>query len=142
MQMALNILTIPATKADCKQAFSQVVDLLEPRRSLISVIMLAAICCVRSWLAEGFEKVKTEHSECDSVANITRLLTMHAEDIIAGSRPPTSKAPSPLRTETTAEPSSALPASLRNYSIQIMDMDKDMEEDIEENIEDTGLWPK
>ena len=65
--------------------------------------------------------------------NITRLLTTHAEDIIAGSRPPASKAPIPLRTETTAELSSALPASLRDYSIQIMDMDKDMEEDIEEN---------
>ena len=127
MQMALNILTIPATEADCEQAFSQAADLLESRRSLILVIMLAAICCVRSWLAEGFEKVKTEHSECDSVANITRLLTMHAEDIIAGSRPPTSKAPSPLQTETSTttepsteystKPSSALPASLRNYSI-------------------------
>ena len=94
--MALDILTIPATKADYKQAFSQVADLLELWCSLILVIMLAAICCVRSWLAEGFEKVKTEHSECDSVANITRLLTMHAEDIIAGSCPLTSKAPSPL----------------------------------------------
>ena len=95
--MALDILTILATEADCKQAFSQAADLLEPRRSLISVIMLAAICCVRLWLAEGFEKVKTERSECDSVANITRLLTTHAEDvIIAGSHPTASKAPSPL----------------------------------------------
>ena len=36
-QMALDILTIPATKADCEQAFSQAADLLESRRSLISV---------------------------------------------------------------------------------------------------------
>ena len=108
-------------------------------------MMLAAICCVRSWLAEGFEKVKKERSECDSVANITRLLTTHAEDVIvAGSRPTASKAPSPLQTETSTttepstEPSSALPASLRDYSIQMIDMDKDIEEDIEE---DTRLWP-
>ena len=126
--MALDILTIPATEADCERAFSQAADLLESRRSLISVMMLAAICCVRSWLAEGFEKVKKERSECDSVANITRLLTTHAEDVIvAGSRPTASKAPSPLQTETSTttepstkpstEPSSALPASLHNYSI-------------------------
>ena len=140
-QMALDILTIPATKADCEQAFSQAADLLESRRSLISVMMLAAICCVRSWLAEGFEKVKKERSECDSVANITRLLTTHAEDVIvAGSRPTASKAPSPLQTETSTntEPFPALPASLRDYSIQMMDMDKDIEEDIEE---DTRFWP-
>ena len=139
-QMALDILTIPATKADCEWAFSQAADLLESRRSLISVMMLAAICCVRSWLAEGFEKVKKERSECDSVANITSLLTTHAEDVIvAGSCPTASKAPSPLQIETftTTKPSSsAPPASLRDYSIQMMDMDKDMEEDIEE---DTGL---
>jgi len=123
--MALDILTIPATEADCERAFSQAADLLESRRSLISVMMLAAICCVRSWLAEGFEKVKKERKDV----------------IVAGSRPTASKAPSPLQTETstTTEPSSsALPASLRNYSIQMMDMDKDIEEDIEE---DTGLWP-
>jgi len=124
-QMALDILTIPATEADCERAFSQAADLLESRRSLISVMMLAAICCVRSWLAEGFEKVKKERKDV----------------IVAGSRPTASKAPSPLQTETstTTEPSSsALPASLRNYSIQIMDMDKDIEEDIEE---DTRFWP-
>ena len=59
--------------------------------------MLAAIYCVRLWLVEGFEKVKKEHSKCDLVVNITRLLTTHAEDvIIAGSHPIALKAPSPL----------------------------------------------
>ena len=120
-QMALDILTILATEADCKRAFSQVVDLLEPRRSLILVIMLAAICCVHLRLAEGFEKVKKERNECDSVVNITRLLTTHAEDVIvAGSRPTALKAPSPLQIETftTTKPSSSIPpTSLCNYSI-------------------------
>jgi hypothetical protein len=35
-QMALDILTIPATEADCERAFSQAADLLEPRRSNLS----------------------------------------------------------------------------------------------------------
>ena len=75
------------------------------------------------------------------MANTTRLLITHAEDvIIAGSRPTASKAPSPLQTETstTTEPSSALPASLRDYPVQIINIDKDIEEDIEE---DTRFWP-
>ena len=59
--------------------------------------MLATICCVCSWLVEGFEKVKKEYSKCNLVVNITRLLIIYIEDIIiAGSHPIALKAPSPL----------------------------------------------
>ena len=64
--------------------------------------MLAAMCCVRSWNAEGFNKVKKQQSKCDSVANITRLLRQLVEDIItASSRPPSDRAPSPLQKTTS-----------------------------------------
>ena len=99
-QMAFNILTVPATEADYKHLFSEAADLLEPRRSKLSVLMLAAILCVKSWTQEGFDKVKIEHSKyihCDSVANITRLLTAIPEDVITAKlRPASDSAPSPL----------------------------------------------
>lgn len=53
-QMALDILTIPASSADCEVAFSELGDLLEPRRSRLHTDIIAALQCLRSWGREGF----------------------------------------------------------------------------------------
>ena len=53
-QMAVDILTIPASSADCKVAFSELGDMLEPRRSRLQPDIIAALQCLRSQSHEGF----------------------------------------------------------------------------------------
>ena len=55
-QMALDILTIPATSDDCERAFSEAGDLLEPRRSKLRPDIIAALQCNRSYSRMGFKK--------------------------------------------------------------------------------------
>jgi hypothetical protein len=52
---AINLMTIPASSCDCERLFSDVGDLLEPRRRNIGANLLSAIQCVKSWRAAGFE---------------------------------------------------------------------------------------
>jgi hypothetical protein len=53
-QLAVDILSIPASSCDCKRLFSELGDLLEPRRRKIGSQMLAAIQCLKSWRASGY----------------------------------------------------------------------------------------
>jgi hypothetical protein len=48
-QLALNVLSIPASSYECERMFSELRDLLEPRRRAIQPQLLAAIQCVRRW---------------------------------------------------------------------------------------------
>jgi hypothetical protein len=54
--MALDLISIPASSCECERMFSELGDLLEPRRRAISPQLLAAIQCVRRWLKAGFGK--------------------------------------------------------------------------------------
>jgi len=42
-QFPFNILTIPATSLDCERGFSEAGNLLEPRRSKLQLMMIAAL---------------------------------------------------------------------------------------------------
>jgi hypothetical protein len=53
-QLALDVISIPASSCDCERMFSELGDLLEPRRRSISPQLLAAIQCVRRWQNAGF----------------------------------------------------------------------------------------
>jgi hypothetical protein len=53
-RLALDVLSIPASSCDCERMFSELGDLLEPRRRGISPKLLAAIQCVRRWQRAGF----------------------------------------------------------------------------------------
>ncbi|KAG9185089.1 hypothetical protein G6011_03036 [Alternaria panax] len=53
-RMALDILSIPAASADCERLFSEVGDMLEPKRRKLSGQLTAALTCVRSWISKGF----------------------------------------------------------------------------------------
>jgi hypothetical protein len=55
-RMALDLISIPASSCECERMFSELGDLLEPRRRAISPQLLAAIQCVRRWLKAGFGK--------------------------------------------------------------------------------------
>ncbi|XP_014550235.1 hypothetical protein COCVIDRAFT_116019, partial [Bipolaris victoriae FI3] len=52
-RLALDILSIPASSCESERIFSELGDLLEPRRRNISPQLLAAIQCVRRWKRAG-----------------------------------------------------------------------------------------
>ncbi len=54
-QMALDILTIPGSSADCERVFSELGDLLEPRRLKMKPATISAIQCTRAWAKKGFK---------------------------------------------------------------------------------------
>lgn len=53
-KLALDVISIPASSCDCERMFSELGDLLQPRRRGISAELLAAIQCVRRWQKAGF----------------------------------------------------------------------------------------
>lgn len=48
-QLAIDVISTPASSCDCERMFSELGDLLEPRRRALSPQLLAAIQCVRRW---------------------------------------------------------------------------------------------
>jgi hypothetical protein len=62
-QLAIDVLTIPASSCDCERLFSELGDLLEPRRRNIGSNLMAAIQCIKSWRAAGFTPLETAATE-------------------------------------------------------------------------------
>jgi hypothetical protein len=54
-RLAIDVLTIPASSCECERLFSELGDLLEPRRRKIGSQLLGAIQCIRSWRDAGFK---------------------------------------------------------------------------------------
>ena len=61
--MAINILSIPASSCDCERMFSELGDLLEPRRRHMGSGLLAALQCVRSWQKAGLNPPRIAEME-------------------------------------------------------------------------------
>jgi hypothetical protein len=57
-KLALNVLSIPASSCECERLFSELGDLLEPRRRAIKPQLLAALQCVRRWQKAGLGDVE------------------------------------------------------------------------------------
>ncbi|KAI1506871.1 Dimer-Tnp-hAT dimerization containing protein [Pyrenophora tritici-repentis] len=53
-KFAIDMLSIPGSSCECERLFSELGDLLEPRRRSISPQLLAAIQCDRRWIRAGF----------------------------------------------------------------------------------------
>jgi hypothetical protein len=53
-KLAIDVLSIPASSCECERVFSELGDLLKPRRRNIGPELLAAIQCVRRWLRAKF----------------------------------------------------------------------------------------
>jgi hypothetical protein len=53
-RLALDVLSMPASSCDCERMFSELVDLLQPKRRKISSQLLVAIQSVHAWLRAGF----------------------------------------------------------------------------------------
>ena len=56
-KLALDVLSIPASSCECERLFSELGDLLEPRRRGIQPQLLAALQCVRRWQRASFGSV-------------------------------------------------------------------------------------
>ena len=54
-QLAINVLTIPASSSNCKRMFTNLSDLLEPKRRKLSAELLAALKCVKEWQKYGIK---------------------------------------------------------------------------------------
>jgi hypothetical protein len=50
----IDILTIPASSCECERLFSELGDLLEPKRRAIGSEILAAFQLIRSWTRAGY----------------------------------------------------------------------------------------
>ena len=69
-RFAIDILTIPASSCDCERVFSELGDLLEPRRRHIGAQLLAAVQAIRAWLKAGFNQ-PSESTASKQLATLT-----------------------------------------------------------------------
>jgi hypothetical protein len=53
-KFAIDILTIPASSCECERLFSELGDLLEPKRRAINSELLAAFQLIRAWTRAGY----------------------------------------------------------------------------------------
>jgi hypothetical protein len=81
-RLALDVLSIPASSCDCERMFSELGDLLEPRRRAISPQLLAAIQCVRRWQKAGFGPKSGSYMTATD-ADLDKLYTLCEWDPIA-----------------------------------------------------------
>jgi hypothetical protein len=68
-RIAIDVLSIPALSSNCERCFSELGDLLKPRRRKIGPELLAALHCIRSWANR-----KVEAATSSSIAGVTDKL--------------------------------------------------------------------
>ncbi|KAI1559902.1 Dimer-Tnp-hAT domain containing protein, partial [Pyrenophora tritici-repentis] len=82
-KLALDVLSIPASSCECERLFSDLGDLLEPRRRRLGPQLLAAIQCVRRWQRAGLggddEVVEEEAANDDNMELLCGLATWDDE---------------------------------------------------------------
>jgi hypothetical protein len=64
-RFAIDILTIPASSCECERLFSELGDLLEPKRRAIGSELLAAFQLIRSWTRAGYTYNTKRNSDDD-----------------------------------------------------------------------------
>jgi hypothetical protein len=75
-KLALDVLSIPASSCECKDLFSELGDMLEPRRQGLSLELLAGIQCARCWMKAGFRD-----SDGEAEAAMTEAQLEHAYNL-------------------------------------------------------------
>jgi hypothetical protein len=81
-KLALDVLSIPASSCECERLFSELGDLLEPRRRCLGAQLLAAIQCVRRWQRAGLRAdnvVEVEAADDDNLELLCGLATWDDE---------------------------------------------------------------
>jgi hypothetical protein len=77
-QFAIDILTIPASSCECERLFSELGDLLEPKRRAIGSELLAALQLIRAWTRAGYTTIKaieTHSGDGDSSGSSSESFT-------------------------------------------------------------------
>jgi hypothetical protein len=69
-QFAIDMLTIPTSSCDCERLFSELGDLLEPKRRAIGSELLAALQLLRSWRRAGFKTQDNKSAEGNNEDNV------------------------------------------------------------------------
>jgi hypothetical protein len=77
-RLAVDVLTIPASSCECERMFSELGDLLEPRRRNISSELLAALNCIKCWTANSFETPQEQRTAAYTDDEIN--LKYHVQD--------------------------------------------------------------
>jgi hypothetical protein len=76
-KLAFDVLSVPASSCECERVFSELGDLLEPRRRKISPELLAAIHCSRRWRQAGFGDGKVD----ETALTVEQLTAKYQVDI-------------------------------------------------------------
>jgi hypothetical protein len=69
-QLAIDVLTIPASSSDCERMFTDLGDLLEPKRRKLGAELLAALKCVKEWQKYGIKTPAIAETERYTDADI------------------------------------------------------------------------
>ncbi|KAG9378361.1 Dimer-Tnp-hAT domain containing protein [Pyrenophora tritici-repentis] len=80
-KFAIDMLSIPGSSCECERLFSELGDLLEPRRHSISPQLLAAIQCDRRWIRAGFGSGEVPVKEAISDEEMDAKYGVHKWDI-------------------------------------------------------------
>ncbi|KAG9384305.1 Dimer-Tnp-hAT domain containing protein [Pyrenophora tritici-repentis] len=80
-KFAIDMLSIPGSSCECERLFSELGDLLEPRRRSISPQLLAAIQCDRRWVRAGFGSGEVPVKEAISDEEMDAKYGVHKWDI-------------------------------------------------------------
>ncbi|KAG9387833.1 Dimer-Tnp-hAT domain containing protein [Pyrenophora tritici-repentis] len=80
-KFAIDMLSIPGSSCECERLFSELGDLLEPRRRSISPQLLAAIQCDRRWIRARFGSGEVPVKEAISDEEMDAKYGVHKWDI-------------------------------------------------------------
>jgi hypothetical protein len=75
-KFAIDVLTIPASAADCERTFSELRDMLGTRRLRMKPELITALQCLKSWRRIGLKTPKPGHT-ADELATIQAYLGSH-----------------------------------------------------------------
>jgi hypothetical protein len=79
-QFAIDIMTIPASSCECERLFSELGDLLEPKRRKIGAQLLAALQCIRAWIKAGFKRPSEQVSAALTDKEIDDIYNLYSWD--------------------------------------------------------------
>jgi hypothetical protein len=75
-KFAIDVLTIPASAADCERTFSELGDMLGTRRLRVKPELITALQCLKSWRRIGLATPRGGHT-ADEIVAIQAYLSNH-----------------------------------------------------------------
>ena len=79
-KFAIDVLTIPASAADCKRTFSELRDMLGTRRLRMKIELITALQCLKSWRRIGLKTPKPGHTADELAAIQAHISSISSHD--------------------------------------------------------------